>query len=308
MGSKKSTGYVASRVTPGKEASRYNSGKLRYDLIPTLAQEELALVYTAGAGKYDDNNWRKGMPYSEIIASLERHVAKFKAGSDVDPEFGIHHLSHAAWNCFTLIEYCRNRPNMDDRPHWWLNPPRIGFDLDGVLADFHASFAIALGENGYPDESRRFATHWRSSSTGFWETWNKYCETPEWWLALPSIHGLATDFPFHPVAYITHRTFETAQETTERWLDKWNYPTAQVVATSGSKVDTINELELDIFVDDKFENFQEINTHTQCVCYLWDAPHNRKFPVGGLRIYNLDELAQIVYGHEQRTFKGPTTG
>lgn len=297
MDSKKSTGRVTQRPSPTESADRFNSGKLRYDLIPPRILMILAQIYTNGAVKYDPDNWKTGLSFRGVIDSAMRHLEKFRACEDIDKDSGLHTLGHAAWNCLTLMEYGYTHPEYDDRDHWWLNPKRIGFDIDGVLAGFHEQFKIALRLEGYVRASEQFATHWRSSSVGFSETWDKYCKDPQWWIDLPSIHGRATDFPFQPVVYITHRTFPHAQGTTEKWLDKWNYPAAPVIATGESKIAAIEKRKLDIFVDDKFENFQEINTHTTCVCYLWDAPHNRKFPVGDLRIHSLEELIPIVYSN-----------
>ena len=59
---------------------RYNIGKLRYDLVHPFAHEQMVRVLTKGAQKYDERNWEGGMPWSTIIASLERHLAAIKAG------------------------------------------------------------------------------------------------------------------------------------------------------------------------------------------------------------------------------------
>ena len=43
------------------------------------------------------------------------------------------------------------------------------------------------------------------------------------------------------------------------------------------------------FVDDKFENFVELNKNGIC-CFLMDAPHNQRYDVGHKRIKSLKEL------------------
>lgn len=97
------------------EGVKYDGGKLRYDLIPADALEELAAIYTMGAGKYEDHNWRKGMSWSRVFAALMRHAWAWFRGEDIDPESGLSHLAHAAWNCFTLINYAKTRPEFDNR-------------------------------------------------------------------------------------------------------------------------------------------------------------------------------------------------
>lgn len=87
----------------------------RFDLIPPDALTELARVYGMGAEKYSANNYLRGYPWHLSIAALERHVQKFKAGEDIDPESGLHHLAHAAWQAFTLLVFAKRRLGTDDR-------------------------------------------------------------------------------------------------------------------------------------------------------------------------------------------------
>jgi hypothetical protein len=103
------------------EGTKYDQGKERYDLIDAYALDQLAKVYTFGAGKYEDNNWRKGMKWSRIFGALMRHSwkfwrAKMGIGSELDDESGLPHLAHAAWCCFTLLNYSVYRTEFDDRP------------------------------------------------------------------------------------------------------------------------------------------------------------------------------------------------
>ncbi len=94
---------------------RYNIGKTRYDLVPCYSHEQYAKVLTMGAEKYGDNNWRLGMSWNSVLASLERHLYAFKNGENIDPESGLHHMAHCAANCMFLIEYSQSFPQGDDR-------------------------------------------------------------------------------------------------------------------------------------------------------------------------------------------------
>ncbi len=98
-----------------EEALRYDDNKMRFDLLPVEGIIELTRVYTIGAIKYKDNNWRKGMKFSKCVASLERHWIKWKLGEQVDPETGCHHLAHVCWNAMTLLVYCLTKTGTDDR-------------------------------------------------------------------------------------------------------------------------------------------------------------------------------------------------
>lgn len=97
---------------PGK---KFDFGKHRYDLIPGDSLDELVKVYNYGAKKYEDENWRKGMSWKRIFGALMRHSWAWFRGEDIDPESGLHHMAHAAWQCFTLLNYSRTRPEFDDR-------------------------------------------------------------------------------------------------------------------------------------------------------------------------------------------------
>ena len=98
------------------EAAKFDTDKLRYDLIAPEALEELARVYTFGAAKYADENWRKGMRWRRIFGAIMRHSWAWMRGEDVDQESGLPHLAHAAWGCFTLLAYSKCRLGEDDRP------------------------------------------------------------------------------------------------------------------------------------------------------------------------------------------------
>jgi hypothetical protein len=97
-------------------AGRFNEDKTRYDLVAPFAMEQLARVYTYGTIKYDDDNWWKGLKWKkDVLGCIFRHVWKWVRGEKYDDESGLHHLAHAAWNCFTLMEYERHDIGVDDR-------------------------------------------------------------------------------------------------------------------------------------------------------------------------------------------------
>jgi len=98
-----------------------------------------------------------------------------------------------------------------------------------------------------------------------------------------------SDIGFEPHCYITSRSIP--QEWTEEWIDKNGFPTMPVytVGHKESKIDVAKKSGIDIFVDDRYENFVELNNAGIC-CYLFDAPHNRRYQVGHKRIKSLREL------------------
>ena len=75
-----------------------NTGKPRYDLIPTQLLQRLAELYTRGAEKYGDCNWQKAETEPEINRFKEsawRHFVSWTNGEE-DEDHGI----AAVWNIF----------------------------------------------------------------------------------------------------------------------------------------------------------------------------------------------------------------
>lgn len=111
------------RVEEAKEAKssnevkgvKFDEGKLRFDLLPAHALEEVAAIYTYGANKYEPWNWAKGLAWSRVFAALMRHLWAWARGEDRDPESKMRHLAHAAWGCLTLLELSRMDSGEDDR-------------------------------------------------------------------------------------------------------------------------------------------------------------------------------------------------
>ena len=92
-----------------------DTGKLRFDLLPVRPLEQITEIYTYGANKYDDNNWRSGIQWGRIFSASMRHMWAFWRGEDNDSESGLPHLAHAAFGCLTLLEYMETHRELDDR-------------------------------------------------------------------------------------------------------------------------------------------------------------------------------------------------
>ena len=94
---------------------RYDAGKPRVDLIPADAVLEIGNVFGWGATKYLEHNWCKGMSWSRVLASAERHLLAIKSGEDFDKESELTHAGHLAWNAIVLISYFKRGVGTDDR-------------------------------------------------------------------------------------------------------------------------------------------------------------------------------------------------
>lgn len=101
-----------------------DEGKPRYDLIPALAIRRVAHRFADGAIKYGENNWQKGIPRRQILASALRHVEAWRCfqeetgeiGLDVTRESGEDHLAAAVWGLLVLMQYEETNVHVKDIP------------------------------------------------------------------------------------------------------------------------------------------------------------------------------------------------
>lgn len=262
---------------------RFNAGKTRHDLIPPFAQEQYAKVLTAGSLKYAPRNWERGMSWGKVMASLKRHIIEFESGEDYDKETGVLHMAHVMCNAAFLTEYYRIYPQGDDRPHKYLSDRKIGLDIDEVLCNFVKGWHERWGS----DPSPQWWNYHRGMGACF-EAMKSDGTLDDFYISLsPKI--TPSEIPFEPTCYVTSRPVNT--KITEKWLEMHGFPAVKVytVPLGSSKVDVIKEAGIDIFVDDSFANFSELNRAGIC-CFLFDAEHNRRYDVGYKRIKSLREL------------------
>ncbi len=285
---------------------RHNKGKVRFDLMHPVGTMGLARVITKGTVKYADRNWELGMSWSTVIASAYRHLQAVMRGEDYDYDpncedckkgtvvgdindwhckvhTGERHIDLLQTNAHFLSSYYKIYPQGDDRVQPFLNRNKIGLDIDEVLCDFtlgwsklHKVERNPYNWNYHRKMGQEFAAMKKKG------TLNKF------YLGLqPKINP--NDIPFEPHCYITSRI--VPNHITEQWLDKHKFPVAPVITVgfNESKVEVIKKSGIDIFVDDRFENFADINKAGVC-CYLFDAPHNQRYDVGHKRIKSLKEL------------------
>ena len=260
---------------------RFNEGKLRYDLFEPHAMKELAKIFTAGSLKYAPRNWENGMSWTSVLASLERHKEAFKNGEDYDKETDCLHIAHVAWNALAIASYYSIYPQGDDRPHEYLKRPKIGLDIDEVLCDWVGAWCEKFG---HP-----IAKSWNFSYE-LHEEFKSFSpdELNEFYLNIPRKID-PNEIPFEPHCYITSRSVPV--ELTMAWLEKNGFPckTVYSVGFGVSKVDVAKKSGMDVFVDDRFENFVELNNAGICT-YLLDAPHNERYEVGYKRLHSLKDL------------------
>lgn len=265
---------------------RFNQGKLRYDLVHPKAHADMVDVLTYGATKYDSRNWENGFSWSSVIASLKRHLAAIEAGEDYDigeGGSGKLHIANLACNAHFLNAFYYDFPQGDDRPKKILKLPKIALDLDEVCFSFLGSYLkkYNLPTPHFWNFDRNMLNNFKQMETDG--------ELDDFYLNLEPLFD-PTTIPFEPHCYITSRPVST--EITQKALDKHCFPIAPVytVPCTVSKIEVALASGAEVFVDDKFENFKEINNTKGLTCYLYDQPHNQRYDVGHLRIKTLYDL------------------
>ncbi len=67
--------------------------------IPPHGLHRVACHFEAGAKKYGDRNWTRGIPVSRYVDPAWRHARAFLAGEQDED-----HLAAAAWNCMCALD------------------------------------------------------------------------------------------------------------------------------------------------------------------------------------------------------------
>ena len=89
----------------------HGEDKGRFDLLPMCVLMRLARHYEAGAKKYAERNWEKGIPCHSYADSALRHICKYMDGwKDED------HLIAAIWNLCGLAWTEEKKPELMDIP------------------------------------------------------------------------------------------------------------------------------------------------------------------------------------------------
>jgi hypothetical protein len=103
-------------IQPGF-APKFDSTKVRVDLLPIDPMMQVANVFGFGAKKYFANSYRQGetVAWSRTYGSILRHLFAFWQGEDTDPESGLPHLAHAGTQLFILMEHTAHNKDKDDR-------------------------------------------------------------------------------------------------------------------------------------------------------------------------------------------------
>ncbi|MFW6219901.1 MAG: hypothetical protein ACOC33_03595 [bacterium] len=167
---------------------------------------------------------------------------------------------------------------------------KIGLDIDEVICDWVSSWMKKYGFKERPttwyfDDKimERFETMRKNQGKSKW-----FSELDEFYLNLKPLF-FSNELPFEPHCYITARPVNT--EITNMWLKAYDFPDKLVytVPSRTSKVNAAKKAAIDIFIDDSYENFIDLNDNG-IRTYLFTREHNKQYDVGEMRIDSFSDL------------------
>lgn len=106
--------------SPHQPGAKVDAGKVRMHLVTggmARALLEIARVGTFGAAKYTDDGW-VAVPdgFRRYEDAQQRHAAYRHTGELLDPDSGLLHLAHEAWNALAKLDlYLREQEADQER-------------------------------------------------------------------------------------------------------------------------------------------------------------------------------------------------
>lgn len=251
---------------------------VRYDLVPQRGLNEVNKILTSKLDNHEINEWRSNLKWSDALSILKKHLSEFELGNDYD-ENGLLNIAHVASQALLIAEMYTCFPQGDDRVLGATHVSVIGLDLDDTVFDFLGAYQKRFGVT--------LSDYW-NGDYNMKDNLNELMNDKDFWVNLP----VKNTPPIEVDYYVTARSIPI--EWTMEAIQKNNLPKAKVysIPWNESKIDTLKQLGITVFVDDKFQTFKEC-LNSGIFCYLVDSMHNRHYDVGHHRIMSLEPLKYL---------------
>lgn len=176
---------------------------------------------------------------------------------------------------------------------------KLGFDLDGCLAQFNDAFHTLLlertGKDLFPEGYDptdppvwEWPTHFGYTKQEEHKCWEEVWEGGEFWQHLDIIKGeeatidqlnVLNIHDGHEIYFITNRRGQSAQYQSAAWLYDWGMRRPAVILAK-DKLPIIRALNLDAYIDDKIETANDlaraqVEKDIKTRVYLRETSHNR---------------------------------
>ena len=158
---------------------------------------------------------------------------------------------------------------------------RLGFDIDGVVADFRTAFHAAATkclrrEIAEPTDSDQ--TPGPLDADDVRRVWDYIGRTQNWWMDVPAYEPdqiarlyAVTRAAGWEVFFLTRRppsAGDSVQFQTQWWIERFGFYLPSVLTVPGSRGEVANGLRLDLIVDDQIMNCVEVISAAQTKALL----------------------------------------
>ena len=173
----------------------------------------------------------------------------------------------------------------------------IGIDIDDTISEtfeillpYAQKYTIEeLGKEGTIDFNKECVNHYYIEEMFNWSKeesvrfWNKYIDEI---LENVNIKVFASDTNENNV-----------ENVTIKWLENNNviYDKLFLNAEANRKVQIVEENNIDIFIDDSFENCKDVSERTKAKVYMMNTRVNEKFSLQNIkRVYSWSEIEHLI--------------
>jgi len=165
----------------------------------------------------------------------------------------------------------------------------VGFDIDGVLADFRSAFRdaalrIVRGEVDDFDPVDTPESESPLAPDDVRRVWDYIAKTPNWWMEIDAyepeqiarLYNLTRKAGWE-VFFMTKRppsAGDSVQFQTQWWIERFGFYLPSVLTVPGSRGDVANALRLDLLVDDQLINCVEVVSASPTKAILMQRTHD----------------------------------